>query len=92
MSCDQPKYWTGVVLQGKGNWDFWVTSVKIYSSINEVHWEAVDGGEVYPANSDRNTKVRIGFDEPVYARSIRIHSETWHGKIALRFDALFIET
>ena len=65
-------------MQGRGNFDAWVTEIKISSSINGVKWEDVDNGKVYQANRDRNTKVRIGFDRPVYSRTIRIYPRKWN--------------
>ena len=90
--CKEPKYWTAVVLQGCGNMNAWITSVKLSYSLNGMTYRPVNDGRSYSANSDRNTKLRIEFERPVFGRAIRIHPEAWKKNIALRFDALYIDT
>ena len=60
-------------------------------TLNGKTWEYVDDGKVFPANTDRNTKVRVQFDEPVYARTIRIYPQTWQKHITLRFDVIHVD-
>jgi hypothetical protein len=80
-----PKFWTKLIMQGRGDSDQWVTSIKIKSSLNGIIWQDVDGGKTYPANYNRNEKVNITFDEPVYARVIRIFPQAWDNFMSLRF-------
>ena len=78
-------------MQGRGDHDAWVGSIKVAYSLNGVSWDYVEDGKVFPANSDRYTKVHINFAEPIYARAIRIYPQTYKTHIALRFDAIYID-
>ena len=91
MGLESPKYWTGVILQGRRESYQWVTQVKISSSLNGRDWTYVDGGKIFNANYDRNTKVKIEFDSPVRARILRIIVMGYHGHPSLRFDAIFVD-
>jgi hypothetical protein len=53
ISCEYPKMWTGVILQGRGDADQWVKSVKIGWSINGSVWNLVDDGAMYDACFNR---------------------------------------
>lgn len=81
--------WIGVVTQGRGNANQWVTSYKVVYSNDGVYWDEVDDGYSFPGNSDRNTHVKHWFDTPVTARSIRLVPKSWHYHISLRFDFIF---
>ncbi len=54
MSHEFPKLWTGVILQGRADYDQWVKSVKFSYSLNGKTWFNVDDGKTFQANSDRN--------------------------------------
>ena len=58
---DVPKYWTGIVIQGRGDHPSWVTTLKIVSTKNGKAWKNVDEGKIYQANSDQNLPVAIEF-------------------------------
>lgn len=54
VSHEFPKLWTGVILQGRADYDQWVKSVKFSYSLNGKTWFNVDDGKTFQANSDRN--------------------------------------
>lgn len=60
--------------------------------MNGIDWEYVDGGRLFVANNDSNSKVRNNFQSSIVGRAIRIHPTRWQNHISLRFDAIFIET
>lgn len=59
--------------------------------MNGINWQDVDGGKTFPANSNRNDKVSISFENPVYARIIRIFPQSWSSYMALRFEGVYID-
>ena len=65
--------------------------VKIAYTLNGKLWEYVNKGEIFQANSDRNTKVLIQLSPPVYARTLRIYPELVHNRMSLRFDAIYLD-
>ena len=91
VSCEQPRYWTEVIIQGRGDADQWVTSFKVSTTVSGNIWENVDEGKVFPGNNDRNQKVRVRFAQPVYARTVRIYPQTWVGHMSMRFDAVYLD-
>ena len=91
VSCQQPKYWTDVIIQGRGDYDSWVTSFKVSSTLTGKLWQNAEEGKVYQGNTDNNQKVRVKFAQPIYARTIRLYPQTWKGQISLRFDAVFLD-
>ena len=50
-----------MILQGRGDADTWVKTVKICYTVNGKEWESVDGGKVFNACNDRNSKIRVPF-------------------------------
>ena len=69
----------------------WVTSFKVSYTLNGKYWLNVENGRVFDGNHDQNQKIRVTFEDPVYARVIRIHPITWKNGIGLRFDAIYID-
>ena len=82
---------SGVITQGRGNYDQWVKSFKVKYKDESGSWWDVDG-KTFPGNSDRNTKVTTTFSKPVRARYIRIYPQTWHGHISIRADMIAGDT
>lgn len=91
VSQEYPKFWTAVIMQGRGDCDQWVKTVKISYTLNGKTWLNVDDGKIFEANTDRNQKVRINFKEPVYARALRIYPQSWNNHMSLRFDAIYVD-
>ena len=76
---------SGVITQGRKDYDQWVKSFKVKYKDESGSWWDVDG-KTFPGNSDRNTKVTTTFSKPVRARYIRIYPQTWNGHISMRAD------
>jgi hypothetical protein len=84
-----PELCLGVVTQGRSNNDQWITEYMVSYSNDGREWTFVDKGRLFKANTDRNTWVRNNFDQPVFARAIRIHPTGWVNYISFRFDIIF---
>ena len=76
VSCENPKYWTGVIIQGGAD-NYWTSSTLIAYSLNGNNWSKINDGIPFVANNDAKTKKRINFPEAVYARTIRLYPITW---------------
>ena len=61
MSIDQPRYWTNVILQGRGDYPQWVTSFKVTYSLEGQYWYDVDDGKTFEGNNDKTTKKVLTF-------------------------------
>ena len=85
VSTFEPQYWTQVITQGRRNLAQWVTTMKIAYSLNGLHWNYVDNGAVFQANSDQNSKVTIKFNQPVFAQTIRLYPQTFYSRPSLSF-------
>ncbi|XP_076817821.1 retinoschisin-like [Clavelina lepadiformis] len=83
---------TGVVTQGRSDYDGWVTSYKVSygNSTNQMHVMQQNRRDLvfyaYPQNS--NTHVTNMFPISLAARYWRLIAQTWHKQIALRFELL----
>jgi len=75
---------TGVVTQGRADQDRWVNQYKVSHSSDNTTWFAVDSGNRFYGNYDRNTKVQKNFKTPVNTRYIRIEPTQWSGRISMR--------
>ena len=91
VSMDTPKLWTGIVVQGRGDHPSWVTSLKISYTRNGKAWKNLCEGKIFQGNSDQDQQVTIDFGEPILARALRVHPQTWHNAISMRFDAVYVE-
>ena len=69
----------------------WVTGVKIAFTVNGKFWDYVNDGQVFQGNSDRTTKVRTTFEEPIYARAIRVYPISWVTRPSLRFEVVYVD-
>ena len=76
---------SGVITQGRKDYDQWVKSFKVKYKDESGSWWDVDG-KTFPGNKDRNTKVTTTFSKPVRARYIRIYPQTWNGHMSMRVD------
>ena len=77
-------------LQGRGNYDTWVTEFTVQVTSNGIDWTAVNQGRPYKGCTDRNSINIIPLYPAPTGLSIRICPITWHTHIALRADALII--
>jgi len=82
----------GVVTQGRhGGYNQWVTSYYIQTSIDGVTFEDYNGGQVFAANSDADTKVYHEFGTAVDAQYVRFVVKDWAGHISMRADVLICD-
>ena len=83
--------WVKVIIQGRADEDQWVTGFKVSYTTDGKSWKFAEKGKVFEGSFDRSTKVEVDFSHPIQARTIRIHPVEWHGAIAMRFEAVFVE-
>ena len=65
----------GLVTQGCGDTDWWVTSFNAEYTEDGINWNTLyneKGEDVFRGNNDRNTKFENLFDKPVKSRGIKI--------------------
>ncbi|XP_053120701.1 SCO-spondin-like [Hemicordylus capensis] len=88
---------TGVVVQGAGSSDAYVTSFSLQFSLDGVRWhdyhEASSMGatlepKLFQGNSDDSTPVVRTFQRMVHARHIRLLPRDFHNRIFLRMELL----
>ncbi|XP_041484821.1 lactadherin-like [Lytechinus variegatus] len=80
----------GVVTQGHRTLEQWTTSI-VLSFDSDHGWTDVDecgSRKIYSANYDTNTPVIIRLTNPVKARKIRIHPQSWKNKVTIRCEIL----
>ena len=82
---------SGVITQGRKNFDQWVKTFKVKYKDETGTWWDVDG-KTFNGNTDRNTMVTTTFSKPVVARYIRIYPQTWQGHPSMRVEMIAGET
>jgi len=82
---------SGVVTQGRGNYDRWVETFKVMVSQKGDNWKYVECGRIFNGNKDGNTLVRNQFVLPVQARYVRIYPETSYYGFDMRAGILLCE-
>ena len=82
---------SGVVTQGRQDWYEWVTAFAVQVSENGADWTDVQCGNWFQGNTNRNSKLKTFFQEPVQARFVKILPKTWHGRVAMRAGVLVCE-
>lgn len=73
-----------MIIQGGGDQEVWVTSFRLFYSNNGKDFLSVEGGKIYNANWDKNTKVRIDFPEIIEAYSIKMVPLTYYNRACFR--------
>ena len=91
VTSENPRFWTSVIIQGRGDYDQWVKSFQVSYSMNGKTWKKVENGRTFTANNNRNQKVRVDFSEALYARVVRIHPISWQSFPCMRFDVTFVD-
>ena len=81
----------GVVTQGRHDANQWVTAFSVEVSLDGNSWKAVQCGNWFQGNSDRDTMLKTEFDVPVKARYVKIVPKEWSGFIAMRAGVLLCE-
>ena len=82
---------SGVVIQGRQDWYEWVTAFAVQVSEDGDTWTDVQCGNWFPGSTNRHTRVKTMFDEPVKARYVKIMPKRWRGRIAMRAGVLLCE-
>ena len=72
----------------------WGCALYVFSpGTDGKRFEFVQCGQVFDGNTNYGqTKVKNMFDMPVEGRYVRIHPETWHGRIVMRAGGIVCET
>lgn len=88
VNFQEPKFLSGVVTQGEGTEERWVTEYKVYTSMDGVDFVPYsakqDGATIFKANTDSNTPVTNLFVQNILAQYIRIYPVGSHMQPALR--------
>ena len=92
VSSVEPKQWTKVSTQGRGDYPEWLTSYYVTYTEDGRDWHMVNGGETFTGNSDQNSVVTHEFETPFMARAVRLHPMAWNGAISFRMEFYFSES
>ncbi|XP_038066571.1 lactadherin-like [Patiria miniata] len=84
---------TGLITQGRGDGDQWVTEYGVtYSRNGGQSWNNVtnvDGKPIrFPGNNDRNTQVSTRFPFALRTRILRIYPTAWYDHCSMRFEVI----
>ncbi|XP_072010680.1 SCO-spondin-like isoform X3 [Engystomops pustulosus] len=98
LQIDLQKPWnlTGVVTQGAGSSDFYVTGFevkfsldgKIWYNFSEIKGDHERKTKIFQGNFDGSTPVATSFEAMITARYVRILPLDYHGRIFLRMELL----
>ncbi|XP_069586533.1 SCO-spondin-like [Ranitomeya imitator] len=98
LQIDLQKLWnlTGIVTQGAGSSDYFVTTFEIQFSIDQKIWynyteiksDDKPKTKIFQGNFDGSTPVAISFEAVISAQYIRILPQDYHGKIFMRLELL----
>merc|ERR1711953_985769 len=88
IALSEKSHVIGVVTQGRHDYNQWVKSYSIQTSIDGVTFEDYNEGQVFAANSDRDTKVYNQFHTAVAAQYVRLVVVTWDHHVSMRADVL----
>ena len=81
----------GITTQGRRDNDQWVTGFKVKVSSDGNAWVDAFCGQYFKGNSDRNSKVKTFFPEPILARYVRIYPYSWRGHMSMRAGVIVCE-
>ena len=87
IDLGKPTLVNGVVTQGRGNANQWVTTFKVGTSTDGKTFDLVNNGALFSGNRDRHTKKENYFGKRE-ARFVRIYPVDYHGWVSLRADVL----
>jgi hypothetical protein len=88
LSLNAPVNISGVVMKGRPDAAQWITSVKIQYEDENGGFKDVDGGFIFDANYDKNSLVKIFFENPVRTKTVRFYPQSWYGHASGRFGIL----
>ena len=78
----------GVVTQGRGDANQYVTAFTVQVSTDGATFADVDGGATFTGNTNYLLKVTNTFAATVQARFVKIFPKTWYGRIGMRAGVL----
>ncbi|ESN93061.1 hypothetical protein HELRODRAFT_69833, partial [Helobdella robusta] len=83
---------TGVMTQGRGDGNEWVTSFMVTYSIDASRWNYVvdtyGNQKVFEGNRDSYSTKHSYFDEPVFGRFVKFHVVTWNRHPSMRVEII----
>ncbi|XP_050712876.1 lactadherin-like isoform X1 [Eriocheir sinensis] len=83
---------TGLLTQGKGDDEEWVTSFELSYSLDAYHWhfarDIYNNKKVFQANVDSHQTRHNFVEPPVLGRFVRLHVLEWHTHPSMRFELL----
>ncbi|XP_077125438.1 SCO-spondin-like [Ranitomeya variabilis] len=98
LQIDLQKLWnlTGIVTQGAGSSDYFVTTFEIQFSIDQKIWynyteiksDHKPKTKIFQGNFDGSTPVAMSFEAVISAQYIRILPQDYHGRIFMRLELL----
>ncbi len=88
LSLNSPVNVSGIAMKGRPDGNQWITSTKFQYQDANGDFVDVDGGFTFDANYDRNSLVKIFFENPINTRAIRIYPQSWHQHMSGRFGIL----
>jgi hypothetical protein len=47
VSQDNPRLWTAIIMQGRGDYDQWAKTIKIARTVNGYEWENLQNGYIF---------------------------------------------
>ncbi|XP_078346349.1 uncharacterized protein LOC144631708 isoform X1 [Oculina patagonica] len=75
---------TKIGIQGRYDYDQWVTKFKVSYSLDGVHFTTQS--KIYNGNSNRNGIIINDLEAPIEARVVRINPVEWYGHISMRME------
>ena len=88
LGLNSPVNISGVAMKGRPDAAQWITSVKIQYEDENGEFKDVDDGFIFDANYDKNSLVKIFFENPVKTKAIRFYPQSWLSHASGRFGIL----
>jgi lactadherin len=83
---------TGVLTQGRGDGQEWVTSFMLSYSMDAFHWKYITdlygNQRMFEGNTDSYAIKHSYFDEPIIARFIKFHTVEWSKHPSMRVEII----
>eukprot|EP01132_Coremiostelium_polycephalum_P007975 gene7975-9809_t len=88
---DNLKNFTHIKIQGRADatYDEYVKSYKVEYSNDGISWNEYNKGQIFKANSDRDTIVTNALVPPIMAKSIKILPIDYHNHVAMRLEIIY---
>ena len=89
MSATEPKLWNSVIIQGRGDYNHWVTGFKLSYTLDGKNWVEYENGKKFSGSTDRTTKAKHKLT-PFYAVTVRLTVLSFYGTTCMRFGMTFL--